>query len=248
MTTSAVGRITSYLDTKATPSPTPSPSPIPSPSPSPSPSPDDKSLQQVAGSGAANALPTPTPIATPNVEEKERIQEQLQTIRDRTRHHGAVMAYFFKVYYVAIVMVMFAGVIAAVTLFFIAQKGWEHTSDYIETVFIVMSAVVAFYALFPPVFQQQKNISENKELFLQYKSLESEVQSYPLTHTTLKNEPKIPKDFINHIDSEMDRIGNIALGFDITKVDYKGAIELNKKPDSSVSPPAQPARSPKPGG
>jgi hypothetical protein len=157
------------------------------------------------------------------------------------------MAYFFKAYYVAIVMVMFAGVIAAVTLFFIAQKGWEHTNDHIETVFIVMTAVVAFYALFPPVFQQEKNISDNKELFLHYKSLESEVQSYPVTHTTLRNELKTPKEFINHIDFEMDRIGNIALGFDISKIDYNGAIELNKKastPENTARPTPAPTKAP----
>jgi len=238
MTTNIVGPIKADFDPKSVPSPLAVVPPTPEPTPSAAVgnatgtatgADGVVTAPQTPSAPAANLSPTPTPIPTPNAEEKQRLKEQLQSIRDRIRHHAMVMAFFFEAYYVAIVMVMFAGVIAAVTLFFIAQKGWEHTSNYIETVFIFMSAVVAFYALFPPVFQQEKNITDNKQLFLAYKALESEVESYPVTHRTIKNEPKPAADFINHIDSEMERLGNIALGFDITKINYSEAIQLNQK-------------------
>ena len=87
---------------------------------------------------------------------------------------------------------------------------------------------MAFYGLFPPVFQQEKNISDNKALFLQYKTLESEVESYPVTYLTIKNEPKLPKEFIAHVDSEMAQLGNIALGFDVSKINYQDALSLSK--------------------
>jgi hypothetical protein len=190
--------------------------------------------------GAGAADPSTTPIPPPTEAETLRLQDQLQTIRDRIRHHGTVMAYFYEKYYGAITMVMIAGVIVAVTLFFIAQKGWDNASSYVKAIFVVMSAAAAFYGLLPPVFEQEKNITDNKELFLQYKVLESELGSYPLTHTTVKNEPKPAKDFINYIDAEMARIGNIAVGFDITKVNYKNAIDLNKNPEAT--PSASPAK------
>jgi hypothetical protein len=104
-----------------------------------------------------------------------------------------------------------------------------------------MTAAAAYYGLFPPVFQQQQNISDNKALFLEYKSLENEVVSYPLTGTDIKGEAKTPKQFINYVDSEMRRLGNIAIGFDYTKISYKGAFDLNK----DTGPP-NPTATPKP--
>lgn len=188
-------------------------------------------------SGAATPKPTPTPSAV----EQKRLDAQLRTIRDRIKHHGEVMAFFYVNYFVAIVMVMVAGLIVAVTLFMIAQKGWTGTSSYVEAIFIVASMWVAFYGLFPPVFQQEQNITDNKALFLKFKGLETEVESYPVTLLTLKNESKTPREFINHIDFELDRLGNIALGFDVNKISYQDAITLSKeKPNSSANANSSP--------
>jgi hypothetical protein len=236
-TTDVVGRISS-ITTQSSASPSPGSSPSPSPSPSVAPSPVVAQVASDAQPAATN--PTPTPNPTPTDAEQKRLDTQLRTVRDRAKHHGTVMAYFYVNYFLSIVMVMGAGLIVAITLFFIAQSGWNGTNSYVRTVFIVASATTAFYGLFPPVFQQQKNITDNKELFLKYKSLESEVESYAVTFTTLKNEPKSAKEFINHVDNEMDRLGNIALGFDVTKISYQEAIDLGEGRRPSPSPSATP--------
>lgn len=237
-----------FSDETDSPSPTPSPSPLITPSPSPSPSPVETPSPANAAnvgntpSGTAASTASPSPSPTPTEVETARINEQLQIIRDRAKHHGDVMAFFYVNYFVSIVMVMTAGLLVAITLFFIAQQGWTGTNSYVKAAFIIASAYVAFYGLFPPVFQQQKNITDNKELFLRYKSLENEVDSYPITLLTLKGDPKTPKAFINHIDAEMDRLGAIALGFDITKVSYEEAFATRATP----SPTAVPTPSPSP--
>lgn len=165
---------------------------------------------------------------------------QLRIIRDRAKHHGDVMAYFYVNYFVAIAMMMIAGLTVAITLFFIAQIGWNTANTYVRAVFVVAAAYAAFYGLFAPVFQQQKNIIDNKELFLKYKALESEVDSYDVTFMTSKNEPKNPREFITYVDLEMARLGNIALGFDISKVSYQQAFDLEPRatPEPSPTPPA----------
>jgi len=196
-----------------------------------------------ANTTSATTASTPTPSPTPTASEGARIKEQLQIIRDRGKHHGNVMAYFYVNYFVAIVMVMSAGLLVAITLFFIAQQGWTGTNSYVRTAFVVASAYMAFYGLFSPVFQEQKNITDNKELFLEYKSLENEVASYPITLLTLKGESKPPKEFINHIDEQLDHLGDIALGFDISKVSYEQAFEAGT---SRASPSPSPTQSPTP--
>ena len=268
VTTAAVGAIdadvSTFFDAASLPSPSPtqssSPTPTQSPSPTPTPSPTaSPSVEIAAASNATNAevkgtttslttAPTATPIPTPSEIESIRLKAQLQIVRDRGKHHGNVMAYFYVNYFVAIVMVMTAGLLVAVTLFFIAQQGWTGTNSYVRTAFIVASAYMAFYGLFTPVFQEQKNITDNKELFLRYKSLENEVDSYPITLLTLKGEPKTPKEFINHIDDELDRLGDIALGFDITKVSYEQAFEpgsTRPTPSPGVTTPSGQTPAPK---
>jgi hypothetical protein len=256
-TTDIVGPIKADPGLTTSPSPSPSPSPSVSPSPvsegtpaalvetaaslttsttTPSPKPNQTS------STGANTSATPTP--SPTAAEQKRLDAQLRSIRDRIKHHGDVMAYFYVNYFVAIVMVMIAGLIVAVTLFFIAQNGWTATNSYVEAIFVTASMWAAFYGLFPPVFEQQKNIADNKALFLEYKGLESEVESYLVTYLTLKGEYKKPSEFINHVDTEMDRLGNIALGFDVTKINYQEAITLKPQANSNsntnaASPPGK---------
>ncbi|HEX3250680.1 MAG TPA: hypothetical protein VHS05_14715 [Pyrinomonadaceae bacterium] len=246
VTTAAVGAIEADVPTlfsgNDTPTPTPTPTATPTPEPSPSPSPSPNAQANLAANNNTgtkeSANPTATPNPTPDKAESARLKDQLQIIRDRAKHHGNVMAFFYVNYFISIVMVMTAGLIVAITLFFIAQVGWTGSNSYVRAAFIVGSAFVAFYGLFPPVFQQQKNISDNKDLFLHYKSLENEVNSYPITLLTLQGESVTPKQFINHVDAEMDRLGNIALGFDITKVSYEEAFQT-ARPTPTVTPPSQ---------
>ena len=205
---------------------------------------------QATPSPGGSSIPLPTPVNTPSpvtaptltpitAEALIRLQTQASKVRRLIGHHGHVMAFFYQAYYTAICVVLFAGVLVAVTLFFIAKDGWSHTAPHVRTVFIVATAGAAFYGLWPSVFQQEKNISDNKALFLQYQALEDEIESYPLTRIG-KNEPKEPNAFINYVDSELARLGNIAIGFDYTKITYKGAFDTADpgpgKPNPTPSP------------
>lgn len=181
-------------------------------------------------SPAGSASPQPTPTKKPDLttEEKERLKSQATQIRNLIRHHGNVMAFFYQAYYIALSELLFLGMLVAISLFFIAQKGWAGANEYIKTTFVVAAAGAAFFGLWPPVFEQVKNISDNKALFLEYKTLGNEVASYPITRSNVKNEPKEPHDFISYLDSEMARLGNVAVGFDYTKINYKGSFDINQ--------------------
>ena len=86
----------------------------------------------------------------------------MREIQGRVKHHAEVMTFFLTNYFLAIVMIMTAGIIVAATVFFIAQSGWSGTSSYVKAIFVVASMWAAFYGLFPPVFQQDKNVTDNK--------------------------------------------------------------------------------------
>jgi hypothetical protein len=211
----------------------------------PSPTPITRELTPPAPDAPAGATatpsPTPTPIPTPGDDEcgqgvyeiadeqQARLDRQLYEIKNHIKFHGDVMGFFFTAYYLAISMMLFGGVLVAVALFFIAQSGWGPANPYVKTIFVVMAAITAYYGLFPPVFQQQKNIADNMALLLEYQTLRREVESYPQTCTTVVGEmKKTPGNFINYVNSEMKRLGKIAIGFDYTKIDYKGALDISR--------------------
>ena len=60
---------------------------------------------------------------------------------------------------------------------------------------------------------------------MEYEALADEIESYPITRSNVKNERKDANDFITYVDSELARLGNVAIGFDYTKITYKGAFE-----------------------
>jgi hypothetical protein len=70
-------------------------------------------------------------------------------------------------------------------------------------------------------------------LFLAYKVLENEVISYPITRANVKGESKEPQQFISYVDAEMGRLGNIAIGFDYTKISYTDSFSITGKTGAS---------------
>lgn len=234
----ALSKCATILDDPSLANPKPLQSPIGSPElpqsankPNAIPSAGSSSVSDEQSSPPTKEVNNPNQAAERPIEltnaQKERISAQAYRLKSLVGHHGKVMILFYEAYYQALSVVLLMGVIAAMALFSVAQDGWNSASPYVKTVFVVATAGVAFFGLWPPVFEQEKNITDNKALFLEYERLRNEIASYPVTHHNPQNETVEPSVFINYIDSEMHRLGNIAIGFDYTKISYKGAFDLN---------------------
>lgn len=114
-------------------------------------------------------------------QQQARLQEQLRESIDRTKHHLAVMRFFYTRYYVAIILFSMTGALAAVSLVLISKRGWEDSNEYVITVFFLMTALTICFGSFPGLFQQDKNIADNKALYLKYSALTNEIISYAVT-------------------------------------------------------------------
>jgi hypothetical protein len=172
---------------------------------------------------------------------QQRLREQYREIRGRARHHLQITAYFFSNYYRTIQMTALLGAIAAVALFFVAFKGWSSTNQYVRNLFITATVMTAYFSLYPVVFKQQDNITDNKNLYLQYVALQDSVRTFAATGesffgaegTAKSNEP----NFLHDIDQRMATLNNIAIGFDYTKVSYKDIFSTAQpKPTVNISP------------
>ncbi len=222
------------------PSPESTVSPIVAPSPSLSPPPAG-----VAQSVQANAEVSPTKPASTAIEisfeGKRRIENQLQEITERARHHLRVATDFYTNYYQIVSVMMVTGLLASIALLSISKNGWSATNSYIITIFIVMTSATAYYGAYIPVFKIDQNVADNKSLYLQYVNLGNEVMSYLATNSNSKNVLQKDSEFIHYIDLELAKLNNIAIGFDYSKIPtYGGIFESKTKPADT-----QPSQTPK---
>lgn len=170
-------------------------------------------------------------------EHRARLTSQFTEVGKRIEHHVEVMVYFYAAYYMSIVTFSVAAALAAVALVLVSKQGWDSANEYIATIFFTTTAASAFFGSFPAVFQQQQNISDNKELALKFLALQNEIVTYAVTGEALSYDApaadrkaplgiaSTPAEFLHYVDLKVSR-DNIAIGFDVKQVaNYKAALE-----------------------
>lgn len=114
-------------------------------------------------------------------EEKGRLQDQRNDIRKKAKHHVDVAMFYYSRFYMAILAFSISAALAAISLAIISKRGLDSVNEYIVTMFLVMTAVALFYQSFPGVFQQKKNIEDNRALYIKYVNLEDDMLSFCVT-------------------------------------------------------------------
>lgn len=117
--------------------------------------------------------------------EQDRLKDQLSKIRDKEDLHRELMEFYYKGYYMGIIILSFTAALAAITLLLISKRGWAATSEYIITTFFIMTCASLFFGSWAGLFKQEENITNNKVLYLKYSALENELFSYVTTGEAL---------------------------------------------------------------
>lgn len=172
---------------------------------------------------------------TPNATsaEKARLFKQLKEIENRARIHISVAIDFYVWNYLSISAATIEEIVAAISLFFLSKEGWEKANKYVVDVFVFSFSITVATGVFPALFRQEENISNNTRTYLAYIALDDRVNSYIATGRftvftvvkpantknaiapeTLTN----VKDVIHSVDGELAILNNIYIGFDATKI------------------------------
>lgn len=113
--------------------------------------------------------------------QKDRLQNQLDDVRKRAKHHLDVAIFYYANSFMAIIAFSLAAGLGAISLAVISKRGIDHVSEYIVTMFLVATALALFYQSFPGVFQQKQNVDNNRALYIKYVNLEDDMISYVAT-------------------------------------------------------------------
>ena len=93
--------------------------------------------------------------------EKQRIVQQLETIKLNAKNHVNIIIYFYTRVYTEISVASISAIVAAICLFYISRIGWDKANNYIINIFVVTTGVTIFVGALPIVFQQEQNIQDN---------------------------------------------------------------------------------------
>uniref|UniRef100_A0A832M2N7 Uncharacterized protein n=1 Tax=Oscillatoriales cyanobacterium SpSt-402 TaxID=2282168 RepID=A0A832M2N7_9CYAN len=201
----------------------------------------------------ASAIQSINPKTVP-LAAKHRLKEQTLKVKSRAVNQFKLTTYFYKQFFIAVSMSTMGAVVSVVTLFSISKTGWDNCkSKPLVDIFIVSAGVTVLFSSSIFVFQLEKNITENKTLYLAYAALEdriltylatqqfrlsqlanSEVGSSSSTKKEIKRFENRPLEVISLIDGELAAINNIAIGFDATKIpNYQDLQKLTNEVSSN---------------
>jgi len=168
-------------------------------------------------------LTFPTTLSVVDEQVKNRLEQQYDSIRGRAKTHQEIMIYYYSRYYMAITMATITGIIATMMMAIISKKGWENTSPYIIAIFLTTSGLTAYFAAFPTLFEQKRNIEDNKTLYAIYLNLEDRLQSYAATGEDVDGKSRGMNLFIHEIDKELAKNNKLPI-----ELNQSGVSQVNQ--------------------
>jgi len=214
--------------------------------------PAQTSTDGATGNGAPappNAEPAPISEATKKAFEA-RLAGQFHEVQQRIHHHFDQMITYYAYSFSTTFMVGILAAIAAIALLFITMNGWEDANQYQKTIFLLATVTATYSAAFPGIFQLQKNVDDNRFLYLKYVGLANEMCSYQVTNETTDKTQLDEAGFIHQVDNEMITLNKIAVGFDISQIpDFTKALnQATGKTGNNAPNPGQQGVKPRPRG
>ncbi len=158
---------------------------------------------------------------------RERLEQQFKEIQIRISRHKELMLYFYRQHFISISMTSGLALIAGISLIFITKEGISNANPALINIFITTSSAGLLYQRLPGIFKQELNREANRSLFLKYSDLGNTILSYAATGKIRDNTQVTSKSFstqidtdkfIHFIDRELNRLNQLPIEFDATKV------------------------------
>ena len=168
---------------------------------------------------------TPKALKGNNLE-VNRINNQIIEINDRIISQFDILKLLYSRYYFLIILATMTSVAAAIILLIITKSGWTNTSSYIITAFLILLTFATSSTAYINIFNLDKNITDNKALYIQYIAMKIEISSYITNGEGIDGKEVKLSKFIHNIDKKLVSLNPMALGFDATQIpDYRKIVK-----------------------
>lgn len=102
-----------------------------------------------------------------------KLEKNVMNIRKQQHYQLSII--FFKNWYGILVVSMILSCLGGIILFILINKGWSNAGITLQALFLSIVICVSFFGLFPRVFQQEKNFTENMVAYMNYSKAEMDV-------------------------------------------------------------------------
>ncbi len=119
--------------------------------------------------------------ASLNQKKMDAIRTENAIICLKKKHYMHIAKEYYANYFGASVVIMISSICGAIVVFLVAYNGWNKTSNLIRTLFIVFFFSATFWGLFPTVFLQEKNYTENFTRYVELDKLHLEIFNFLAT-------------------------------------------------------------------
>ncbi|MEB3356889.1 MAG: hypothetical protein VKK04_09195 [Synechococcales bacterium] len=103
------------------------------------------------------------------------MKEQLQTTAARAKTHLRATRDMYVWSSVIVSVASFASVVTGICLLHITRRGWDNSSPTVLGIFVVSLGSFVFYSSFNVLYQYDRNIKTNADLYTSYVNLEEEI-------------------------------------------------------------------------
>jgi hypothetical protein len=185
-------------------------------------------------------------FAATEIDRKNRLIQQLDTINDLAKRHCRIMSFFYKQYYISLSIGGGAAFVALFCVLFISKEGWKTTNNALINLGTTSFGISLVFLTNSQIFQQAENLNTSQALYtsdlvLRDEFLSSLHTNQLLVESKVKNNDlsNIHDRLIQHTDSRLKELHLIRLGFDPTPI-----LGIKNRVGTIIGVPDNPSPSP----
>jgi len=142
--------------------------------------------------------------------------ELFDFIKSRREHNRAVFMSMYAYHFTSTTLLIILSSLSTVLLLIVANQGIANTKPYFKTVFFTIAFITTSYAVIPQVYDFEKNIETNFDLYRSYEQLRYDIYSYAtlMREGDEMDELQSFSEFYTGLIGEMRDLINIGIQFD----------------------------------
>lgn len=149
-------------------------------------------------------------------------------IQNHKQQHEITFLKLYMYQYVSMKFFIIFSILSALTVFVITHSGWQHTSSYVKTLFLIFTAITSFFGLSLTTFDQKDGIHRNGQAFINYDNLQKQLVNYCATGTNIEGDSISYTKLYSGVMKKAAELHDFYLDFDKKKIDTKDLFNYKK--------------------
>jgi len=167
---------------------------------------------------------------------KERTEQEAarlvvlnNVIQNHKQQHETTFLKLYMYHFVSLKFFIIFSILSALTVFVITHSGWQNTSSYVKTLFLIFTAITSFFGLSLSTFDQKDGIHRNGQAYINYDNLQKQLVNYCATNANIEGDSISFTKLHSGVMKKAAALHDFYLDFDKGRIDTKNMFDIKKK-------------------